>query len=175
MIDSLSIMICFTCRTTFKMALTIYQKWFYMICRFFVKKIKLLCSSDHLILFKFCQLVVNIVSKGTTNRILNLYCLQWKHGRAWWKMIQHRITLCNNVIKNLSSVNYCINVSLPGFIVLTNFSILLSRSNRNIFKSLSITWHDWTRSKALVYRKWAWTIIGIIPFLLQFHTFENCA
>ena len=34
-----------------------------IICRFFVKKIKILCCSDHPILFKFCQIVVIIVSK----------------------------------------------------------------------------------------------------------------
>ena len=35
----------------------------YIIRQVFVKKIKILCSKDHSILFKFCQLVVNIDSK----------------------------------------------------------------------------------------------------------------
>ena len=34
-----------------------------LISRFFVKKIQILCTLDHPILFKFCQLVVKIVSK----------------------------------------------------------------------------------------------------------------
>ena len=49
--------ICFKCRTSFKMALTIYQKW---IKYWFVKKIQILLSSDHQILFKLFQLVVKI-------------------------------------------------------------------------------------------------------------------
>ena len=53
---------CFTCRNLFKMALTIYQnvkhmKWL------FIKELKILYSSDHPILIKFLQLVVNIVIK----------------------------------------------------------------------------------------------------------------
>ena len=48
--------ICINCRTSVKMAVTIYQKWFNIICRFFVKKIRILCSSDHPILFKFASL-----------------------------------------------------------------------------------------------------------------------
>ena len=44
------------------MALTIYQN-VYHVKRLFVKKLKILYSSDHPILIKFRQLVVNIVIK----------------------------------------------------------------------------------------------------------------
>ena len=44
------------------MALTICQN-VYHLKRLFVKKLKILCSSDHPILIKFRQLVVNILIK----------------------------------------------------------------------------------------------------------------
>ena len=40
------------------------SEMFNIISRFFVKEIQILYSSDYSILFKFCQLVVKIVSKG---------------------------------------------------------------------------------------------------------------
>ena len=52
----------FTCRNLFKMALTICQNVWHL-KRLFVKKLKILYSSDHPILIKFRQLVVNIVIK----------------------------------------------------------------------------------------------------------------
>ena len=48
--------------TSFKMALTICQNAEHL-KRLFVKKLKILYSSDHPILIKFRQLVVNIVIK----------------------------------------------------------------------------------------------------------------
>ena len=39
------------------------SEMFNIISTFFVEKILILCSSDHMILFKFCQRVVKIVRK----------------------------------------------------------------------------------------------------------------
>ena len=44
------------------MASTLYQKWF-LKTRVFVKKLKILCSLNHTILFKFHQHVVQILNQ----------------------------------------------------------------------------------------------------------------
>ena len=57
--NNLSIIYCFTCKISLKMALAIFQNWLTcMVNRFCVKKIKISCSSDQPILIKFRQLVV---------------------------------------------------------------------------------------------------------------------
>ena len=53
---------CFICRNSLKMALIIFHKWLTQFF-FFVKKIQILCTWDHPRLFKFCQLVVKVISK----------------------------------------------------------------------------------------------------------------
>ena len=61
MIYTLASLIVPHAETSFKMAPTICQKYgkqFFFF--FFVKKLHILCSSDHPILFRFRQLVVNI-------------------------------------------------------------------------------------------------------------------
>ena len=62
MINTLSIIICFTCRNFFNGANYI-SEMVNIIYRFLSKKIENLCSLNHPILFKFCQFVVKIVSQ----------------------------------------------------------------------------------------------------------------
>ena len=63
MINTLGTIICFTCRTSFKMAANNISEIVYKSYRFLSKKFPILCSSDHPIVLKFCQLVVKVVSK----------------------------------------------------------------------------------------------------------------
>ena len=67
-INTLGIIICFT-----KWPLIIYQKW----CKNYVKKIPILCSSDHPILL--CQLVVKTVS----NELQTAFGTHTVSKRAW--------------------------------------------------------------------------------------------
>ena len=62
-INTLSIIICFTCRTFFKMARAIFQKMVSVVYRLFSKKIQILYILDLPILFRLCRLVVRTVSK----------------------------------------------------------------------------------------------------------------
>ena len=53
----------FEMQNPFQNGLNVILQMVNIISRFLVKNIKILCSSDHLIFFKFCQLVVKLVSK----------------------------------------------------------------------------------------------------------------
>ena len=54
---------CFTCRNLFQNGANDMSECLYHLKRLYVKKLKILCSSDHPILIKFRHLVVNIVIK----------------------------------------------------------------------------------------------------------------